>query len=68
MLQFTPGQGLAHRAYVIGNGGRVLIPIAHAQAATQIQVANGDALAGQGIDQVQQALQGIDEGADFRQL
>ncbi len=59
---------LAHRGDVVAGQRRLLVAIAHAEAATQVQVANGDALFGQPVDEGEQAVQCVEERGQAGQL
>ena len=53
---------------VIGDGGWGLVPLAHAQAAPQVEMADADADPFQRVDQCQQPAQRVQERADLGEL
>ncbi len=58
----TALQQIVNRAGVIAGLRRVLVGIADTQAAPQIQVLDGDAVALQAVGQFQDPGQGVEEG------
>ena len=56
------------RASALPGVGRGLLVVGDSQAASQVQVANADALRGEAHDEVLQPFQGVHEGADPGQL
>ncbi|MNE47125.1 hypothetical protein D3C80_1415080 [compost metagenome] len=59
---------LADGLDVVAGQWRLFVAIAHADAATQVQVAQEDAAVAEAVDQRQQAVEGIEEGFQGGQL
>src|SRR5690606_1851287 len=68
VVQPAGGQRGEDRLQQFGGIGRGLVDIADAQAAAQVQVAQGDAIGRQGVDQVQQLVERVQIRRDLGYL
>ena len=68
-LEAAPGQLVEQRVQVGSNGRlHLVVLVLDTEAATEVEVVNGDAFGGQLVDQGQNAVERLDEGGRVEQL
>ncbi|MNZ26104.1 hypothetical protein D3C78_432870 [compost metagenome] len=59
---------LAHGLDIVAGLRRLLVAVAHAESAAEVEMADRDAARGQAVDQRQQAVEGVEEGLQAGEL